>query len=217
MAERRIRIIDAATELLGAGAVEALTMRALSESAGVSVPTIYNLVGGRDDVLVAVLERLGTVFDAEIATLTANPVDRCFDITAHFVTAVTGRMGLARSILAEGLAPLFAQTDASPLRRYRLALGPAVLAAADQREIELVTSPDLLVDQLVALTTIRFFQWARVDSPGGDDDAIFRAQVAHGVGLTLAAVATDHVRPGVLQRITEAERTLTNQREGTLR
>jgi hypothetical protein len=174
-------------------------------------------VGGRDDVLVAVLERLGTVFDAEIATLTANPVDRCFDITAHFVTAVTGRMGLARSILAEGLAPLFTQTDASPLRRYRLALGPAVLAAADQREIELVTSPDLLVDQLVALTTIRFFQWARVDSPGGDDDAIFRAQVAHGVGLTLAAVTTDHVRPGVLQRITEAERTLTNQRDGTTR
>ena len=211
MAERRLRILDAATELLETGAVEALTMRALSESAGVSVPTIYNLVGGRDDVLMAVIERSGMVFDAEIATLTADPVDRCFDIAAYFVTAVTGRMGLARSIFAEGLAPLFAQVNASPLRRYRAALGPAVHDAADQGEIERVTSPDLLVDQLVALTTNRFFQWATVDSPHDDDDVIFRAQVVHGVGLMLAAVATDRVRPGVLQRITDAERTLTNR------
>ena len=47
-ADRRLRITEAAAELLEAGGLAGLTMRALSEAAGLSVPTIYNLIGGRN-------------------------------------------------------------------------------------------------------------------------------------------------------------------------
>jgi AcrR family transcriptional regulator len=213
MTERRVRIVDAAAALLGSGGVEALTMRALSESAGVSVPTIYNLVGGRDDVLVLVIERVGTVFDAEIATLNAAPVDRCFDIAEHWVASVAGPTGLARSIIAEGLGPILAGTGAAPLRRYAMALLPAIVDAADQGEIELVTSPKLLVDQLVSLAAIRLYRWATNDRSVDDDGALLRAEFAYGVGLTLAAVATDRTRPGVLARLAAAEQTLPDDSE----
>ena len=45
-----MRVVETAIEMLGDGGVDTLSMRALSTQAGVSVPTIYNLIGGRDDV-----------------------------------------------------------------------------------------------------------------------------------------------------------------------
>ena len=54
-----------------------------------------------------------------------------------------------------------------------------------------------------------------IDHPVDNDDALLRAEFAHGVGLTIAAVATDRIRPGVLQRIAVAEQTLTDDSEET--
>ena len=57
MSATRRAIIDAAEEILVTGGPGSLTLEALSERADVAVQTIYNRVGGRSDVLVAVAER----------------------------------------------------------------------------------------------------------------------------------------------------------------
>jgi AcrR family transcriptional regulator len=53
--KRRQRILDAARQILIAGGYDGLTTRGLAEAAGVTVPTIYNLIGGKDDVLSALI------------------------------------------------------------------------------------------------------------------------------------------------------------------
>jgi len=55
-AERRARIGKAARKLLAERGYEGLTMRDLANAARVAVPTLYNLFGSKDAILVAELE-----------------------------------------------------------------------------------------------------------------------------------------------------------------
>lgn len=55
-AERRARIGKAARQLVAERGYEGLTMRDLAQKARVAVPTLYNLFGSKDAILVAELE-----------------------------------------------------------------------------------------------------------------------------------------------------------------
>jgi AcrR family transcriptional regulator len=52
MAQRRARILDEARQLLVRGGVEGLNLRTLALAAKVTVPTIYNLVGNKEALVV---------------------------------------------------------------------------------------------------------------------------------------------------------------------
>lgn len=56
MEKRRQRILDAARDLIANGGIDALTTRGLAADAGVTVPTIYNLIGSRDEVIEAMVK-----------------------------------------------------------------------------------------------------------------------------------------------------------------
>ena len=56
MAERRERILLTAREIIAEGGLDALTTRELARRARVTVPTVYNLVGAKDEVLFAAVE-----------------------------------------------------------------------------------------------------------------------------------------------------------------
>ena len=208
MAERRERIVDAAADLVRDGDVSALTMRALSDTAGVSVPTVYNLIGGRDDVLIALVERAGTMIEAELEALDGEPIDRCFLIAELYIGRVTGPTSLVRSVYAEGLGPVLSQPNQTPLRRYGVATAVAVIEAAERGELELTTTVRLLVESLMGQLAIRTFRWVSADpSP---NPARLHAEASHAVALHLLAVATDRTRPDLLRRLSTARTALTD-------
>jgi len=60
-AERRERIQTAARKLVAERGYDGLTMRDLAQAARVSVPTLYNLFGSKDAILVAELQTMATV------------------------------------------------------------------------------------------------------------------------------------------------------------
>lgn len=53
MQTRRDRILAEARAIVAKGGADALNLRDLAKAAGVTVPTIYNLVGSKEDLLVA--------------------------------------------------------------------------------------------------------------------------------------------------------------------
>ncbi len=55
---RRQAILDAALELLRANDIDAVTIEQIAARAEVSPPTIYNLVGTREQLLVALIDRI---------------------------------------------------------------------------------------------------------------------------------------------------------------
>ena len=56
--ERRKRILAAAERIIARDGVEGLTMRELAEASHVSTPTVYNLVGSKDEVLFALVQEI---------------------------------------------------------------------------------------------------------------------------------------------------------------
>jgi AcrR family transcriptional regulator len=71
-AERRGKILAAARKLISRGGVEALTLRDLAAAASVSVPTVYNLIGGRQAVLSALMGDTFTRIAARLGAANAT-------------------------------------------------------------------------------------------------------------------------------------------------
>lgn len=80
---RRARLIAEARGLLARGGFEALNLRDLARMADVTVPTIYNLIGNKDEVLLAlgadvlkeVEKRISTVNSSDPLVLASAPVE----------------------------------------------------------------------------------------------------------------------------------------------
>jgi AcrR family transcriptional regulator len=78
-AATREAIVDAAQALLDDGGPAALTIPAVSERADVAVQTIYNRVGGRDALLLAVAERAleaNRIYMDQAYTTPGTPLER---------------------------------------------------------------------------------------------------------------------------------------------
>ena len=73
MQKRRARILAEARGLLAAGGFEALNLRELARSAEVTVPTIYNLIGKKEEVLLALAA--GVVSEVETRINPTNNTD----------------------------------------------------------------------------------------------------------------------------------------------
>jgi AcrR family transcriptional regulator len=68
MAQRRERILRGARELLSVGGFEALNLRQLATRAGVTVPTIYNLIGSKEAVIVALFTAALVEIESRVET-----------------------------------------------------------------------------------------------------------------------------------------------------
>ena len=204
-AERRARIVETARRIATTGGVEALSMRMLSVESGVSLPTIYNLIGGRDEVLAAVLAQIGETFEAEVALSSTNATDRCFEIADRLLDTMMNHSTLARSIVAEGLTSLLSESVSSPFRRYGLALLVALTEAAEQGDLDAETQPILVVEQMASLTAVRIFRWATDDVSPDMEGKHLRSAVIHGIGLILAGVSSEKRRAQVIARVHEAQ------------
>ena len=76
MERRRQRILAVARATLARGGFEALTLRSLAQEAGVTVPTIYNLIGNKEEVLLALADEVLAEIEARFPNKDeADPLD----------------------------------------------------------------------------------------------------------------------------------------------
>jgi AcrR family transcriptional regulator len=205
-AERRRRILAAARRLIARHGFDGLTMRDLAEASRVSVPTLYNLFGGKHAILAAELEE---TFTAIARTLLSSPqgdaVDRAFalyDAGIRELVAVADyyrelvRVFLtdrANDELRRGIDQQFIAAMADNLRA-----GQAAGQIADWVDAELLSS------QLYFQYMVTVLGWAR----GELDDDQFRAIAHHGLAMLLLGVARGDAQRRVERRARDLQRTL---------
>ena len=97
------QILEAAHDLIATEGVEALSMRTLADNAQVSVPTIYALVGGRDDVIAALMTEGVHRFDDGLAGLDSRGLFRVTDVIDLLTRIVDHERELVRGLLASGV------------------------------------------------------------------------------------------------------------------
>jgi AcrR family transcriptional regulator len=182
---RRSQILGAAHHIISEDGLDALTMRRLAQTSGLSVPTIYSLVGGRADVIAALLGLGARRFDAETVHSPEDPLERLH----HAVSVVADIAVESRSVVSEvlrggGQAVTWSSPDTLMSRLERT----AVEAIAQARARGVTTrdaDPSILARRLLRLASGALIEWAT----GHHDDALLRADLAHGVALVIAASA----------------------------
>jgi AcrR family transcriptional regulator len=183
MAERRERILASARELIAEGGFEALTTRALARRARVTVPTIYNLVGARDDVLFAAVEEQTARFLASIGGRTSRaPLEQVLAVSDDCVSELLRVPRYYKALLrlmyaSESALAARRSVGASVLREFVRGL-EAMRAASDLVEGLPVR---LLAPQLASQLSSASLQWATGDL----DDAGFRRAAREGSQLLL--------------------------------
>ena len=160
-AERQRRILRAARALIEAGGFDDLSMRALARRADVSVTTLYNLYGSKDQIRRALVHGL---------------IDGIDEALEH--------------------VPL-----ARPLERARAVVTVAIDAAMREGLLRSELRPDLLAAQIYDGFRRASLLWAAglVDAGG------FRVKALYALYVCLLGVATDEVRPMLLEEIRALE------------
>ncbi len=211
---RRQRILEAARKLIASGGMRALSMRKLAAEAGLSVTTLYNLFGVREEILLALIEdaveQMIPILDAEAPL--EDPLERCRAVITVSIRHFAQNEAVYRPMIVAGYEGLSLSSSAD--RRT------AELAANMQREgIEQAIQQGLLVgdldagqlaEQIYHGYELACLQWAY----GRLDEAGFRARALYGLHLVLLAVATDAVRPELRARLQELERELETSATG---
>ena len=186
-AERRSRILAAARTLIAERGYEGLTMRDLARASRVSVPTLYNLFGGKHAILLGELEET-------IATVTAgfeNAVGEGFAARAFGGIEAANDDLLAAPAYSRELVHLFlVSPETRSLRRetenrFVMMMADSLREAQTRGEIVRWVDPFAVARREYAHYVQAMIQWAK-----GDLDADeFRAVALYGMCLLLLGIA----------------------------
>lgn len=200
--KRRADILHIARKTLAREGFGALKIRDLAAKAGVTVPTIYNLIGGKPELLSALVSEMvdqlmwvpDQPLDVAIDQLFVNQVNRMSNLFA------SDEDSFRAAFLAGDQLGLFDR--ASPTGFYSQAVRVPVEACRVARSQGLLTgqvSCEALGHQLYGCYRLARQDW----SSGYIELPEFRVQALTGMCLCLAADASKPLRTRVINRIAD--------------
>ena len=192
MAERRQRILAAARAIVARQGYEALTMRELARESRVTVPTLYNLIGGKEAVLAAAVEEQTLRFLAAVERGTGqSPAARLLAVIDACTRELLGLPAYYRSLLhllyrAEAASRVRRRVD----RALGSELAGALDAIAEAGELVAWASPRALLRSLRGQLSANALAWAS----GALTDPAFSTTACYDACLTLLGVTTGRSR-----------------------
>ena len=202
MRRRRERILDEARKMIASGGFEALKFRELAQRSDVTAPTIYNLVGNKEELLkvltLGTLENYESLLARHLPCSAADLPILMADTFRHMIvqegesfraTALAnekleaqkekpGEFGFRRAHVRKIIKKLFEQSTAEGLLRDEI-------------------DHSLLVEQAVVVQQVAVRDWAHrlISMPA------FYRRALGGLYTTLAADAVEDYRAQLLQKL----------------
>lgn len=185
--ERKQRILAEARRLIAKRGYEAITMRELAAKSLVSVPTLYNLFGGKNKILLAAVESYfgGLIGEAEPESAPKG-LARVIGLAEVLSRETPRHAAYARSLMsffgsvsdAGGLHEIAADRLTAELR-------VGLEQMQRQRQLAAWVDPGALAARLASLLSIIIFEWAR----SRISDAGLRGAMLYGIGAMLLGLA----------------------------
>jgi AcrR family transcriptional regulator len=187
MAERRARIVAAAQAIIGERGYAALTMRDLARASRVTVPTIYNLIGSKEEVLVAAVADRTQRYVARVAACAElPPCERVLAIVEAIVDEFLDVPNYYRAMLGLIYAsPAAASLRVRTSREVQQPLARALEELSAAGELVEWASPHALANQIESLAQVASLRWAT----GGIGDEEMRIAATYATALLLLGVA----------------------------
>ena len=159
--ERKQRILDVGRRLIAEHGFDGVTMRELAEESLVSVPTLYNLFGGKNELLSAVVESyFAKLMGNALRRPTGEGLPRIFAVCRLLSVHLPQNAEYARSLMTFSLGT----TDSSPVLEFvARELAHEFVLALEQMQVrrQLVAWVDLevLAERLASLLLMITFEW----------------------------------------------------------
>jgi AcrR family transcriptional regulator len=185
-AERRERILDAARTLVADRGYEGLTMRDLARAAKVSVPTLYNLFGSKDAILVTELEAMTEAIARALPTTGESFLQRGMATFDAGMKILEASPAFFRAVMQ-----MFLTSPETSDARRRVELGFVLImeatlrAAKDAGQLAEWADPTIVARLMYMQSCAGFMAW----SLGEVDFATFRAMTLSGHAHILAGIA----------------------------
>lgn len=200
---RRAAILATAREMIAESGYEAITVRDLAQRCRVSVPTLYNQFGGKDEVLAAAIQEHFVGMLGEASSQDGDPgfsklinvLDQCSD---QFLTL---------SAYHQRLLEAFASLDATASVQQRIAVEFARVIAAQLRHLQ---SKRQLADWadihlLAGQVTNAVIGTAIVWSTGLIPDAVLGPAIRYAAGLVVLGAARGRTREDLETLVIQAQ------------
>lgn len=205
-ADRRARILTEARMLLSLEGFEGLSLRKLAARAGLTVPTIYNLVGGKEQILLELtLQMIASVETALDKIAEEQPLERAEAIVLVAITEIERAPDFHRAALLA--IDHLDRTGAPPgwdrLSRQATAMQEKATVAAQRIGLlEGQISASLIAEQIFRTYRSASRDWSvrRCSLPQ------FRRMALAGVYLGFAADASPRLRPVLVRKLKTLER-----------
>ena len=203
MEERRERILASTCEIVAELGPAGLSMRDLARRSRVTVPTIYNLVGGRDAVLFAAVEEQTARFVAGIeATSAANPVERMLAVYESCLRELLSLPRYWRTFLRVVFTTPSVETFRTRLESAMNAeIRRGVMALWKADLLDDWVAPEALIALLQRNLGIVTMQW----SSGEFADSHLRPAILYGACCVLAGACADGARKEFSARAAECQ------------
>jgi AcrR family transcriptional regulator len=202
--EKRQLIVTTARKLMQVLEVSDFSMRTLAEVAGVSSATPYALFGSKQALIAAVMD---TDFADFMTALTAEP-NQGFDVFFRLVDVTAELFEKNPGYYSTGAQAIQATTDQTLTSHFSLprhGLFKDLVSDAIQRgEICHQINPDSLALNLGH----QFYGWIQAWAKGNITLPDMVARTKYGLGLGLAAVATEASRAQLLEQVVAIQATL---------
>lgn len=209
VAARRQRILESARALLQEAGPEGLSMRKLARQAGLSVTTLYNLLGSREQILQALIKDSVQRLEepAPDARPTRDPLRRAVRAMEGILQYVIDNGDLLRPLIVADFrtgswSRLAQQDEAAHFKSSKEAVRAAITEALDHGQLRNVVGLDFLEVQLHVGWELALDLWAF----GVLDDEAFRLKSLSGFYVTLLAFAEPDVRSGLEKELRRLER-----------
>ncbi|MEM7465477.1 MAG: TetR/AcrR family transcriptional regulator [Pseudomonadota bacterium] len=200
MHARRERIYDAARRIIAVRGFDALNLRELAMAAGVTVPTIYNLIGNKSALVAQLFDETIAPFEnLQYITSDNDPVASPAEFLDRVVDVMRDNENYYR---AEFLAreSLTNKGDAVALAIQERIVQIAV-EACEQAKTAGLTTGDIAPKQLGTMIADHFLLAYRDWAHGKTSLEVFRDRVIAGAYICLAADATKTYRQRIVEML----------------
>lgn len=211
VATRRQRILESARSLLAEAGQDGLSMRKLAKEAGLSVTTLYNLVGSREDILRALIDDSAERFEmngttpAFVGDSLARTVQAFESVIRYMIDDAAVLKPLIVANFAIGYAEELRKEERGIyLRGAKGSVRECLRDALAEGQIRDVVGLRFLEAQFYVGLELALDRWAF----GFMDEDEFRAKSLWGAYLTLLAVASPENRPQLEKELRKLERGL---------
>ena len=185
-AERRERIVKAAKKLVAERGYDGLTMRDLADAARVSVPTLYNLFGSKDAILVTELEAMASAIARALPTSGESFLERGMAAFDAGMKILEASPAFFRAVIQ-----MFLTSPETGEVRERVELGFVKIMEANLRAAKAAgqladwAEPAIVARHMYTQQVAGFLGWGL----GQVDFATFRAGTVSACAHILAGVA----------------------------